>query len=314
MRRTHVWSLVGICCIVKWKKRKGISFLAKSKTRATKTWEMTFSSRNLNYWEDLVELGSLKVRDRQEFLVINVRRIPGRPEVRDSPTWWPLMNLPLLLLWVILFPHYPSHAMHSLCHCSLNTPHIPIVHLLFPLLECASINFRISNFLISCRSCSNVSLMLALKGKWQPPPHPLSSLIIYFTWQHLAPYGIICIYMDTHTLYIFYIYFLFSFYSLSLAWKLPKDESSLFFTLEPLVLYSRNINKSNKPDTHCKGAEEVISSVCPTCDPIGYSLPGFSVHGNSPGKNARVGSHSLLQGIFLTQTSDLCLPHCRQIL
>ena len=190
------------------------------------------------------------------------------------------MNLPLLLLWLILFPHYPSHAMHSLCHCSLNVPHIPIVHLLFPLLECASINLRISNFLISCRSCSNVSLMLALKGKWQPPPHPLSSLIIYFTSQHLAPYGIICIYMDTHTLYIFYIYFLFSFYSLSLAWKLPKDESSLFFTLEPLVLYSRNINKSKKPDTHYKGAEEVITSVVSnTCDPMGYSLPGFSVHG-----------------------------------
>lgn len=96
-------------------------------------------------------------RDRQEFLVINVGRIPGRPKVRDSLTWWPLMNLPLLLLWLILFPHYASHAMHSLCHCSLNTAHICIVHLLFPLLGCASINFRISNFLISCRSCSNVS-------------------------------------------------------------------------------------------------------------------------------------------------------------
>ena len=41
---------------------------------------------------------------------------------------------------------------------------------------------------------------------------------------------------------------------------------------------------------------------CPTlCDPVGYSLPGSSVHGDSPGKNTGVGCHALLQGIVLTQ-------------
>ena len=35
---------------------------------------------------------------------------------------------------------------------------------------------------------------------------------------------------------------------------------------------------------------------------------------NSPGKNTEVGSHSLLQGIFLTQGLNLGLLHCRQIL
>ena len=35
---------------------------------------------------------------------------------------------------------------------------------------------------------------------------------------------------------------------------------------------------------------------------------------NSPGKNTGVGIHSLLQGIFLTQRSNIGLPHCRQIL
>ena len=35
---------------------------------------------------------------------------------------------------------------------------------------------------------------------------------------------------------------------------------------------------------------------------------------NSPGKNTGVGCHSLLQGIFLTQGSNLCLLHCRWIL
>ena len=36
---------------------------------------------------------------------------------------------------------------------------------------------------------------------------------------------------------------------------------------------------------------------------------GFSVV-----ENTGVGSHSLLQGIFLTQGLNLCLSHCRRIL
>ena len=35
------------------------------------------------------------------------------------------------------------------------------------------------------------------------------------------------------------------------------------------------------------------------CNPIDYSPPGSSVHGDSPGKDTGVGCHSLLQGIFL---------------
>ena len=35
---------------------------------------------------------------------------------------------------------------------------------------------------------------------------------------------------------------------------------------------------------------------------------------NSPGQDIKVGSHSLLQGIFPTQASNPGLPHCRQIL
>ena len=35
---------------------------------------------------------------------------------------------------------------------------------------------------------------------------------------------------------------------------------------------------------------------------------------DSPGKNTGVGCHSLFEGIFLTQGSNLGLPHCRQIL
>ena len=43
------------------------------------------------------------------------------------------------------------------------------------------------------------------------------------------------------------------------------------------------------------------------CNPMDWSLPGFSVHGDSPGNNTRVGYHALLQGIFLTQGSNLGL-------
>ena len=48
------------------------------------------------------------------------------------------------------------------------------------------------------------------------------------------------------------------------------------------------------------------------CDPMDCGLPGSSVHGDSPGKNTRVGCHYLLQGIFPTQGWNLpllCLLH-----
>ena len=47
----------------------------------------------------------------------------------------------------------------------------------------------------------------------------------------------------------------------------------------------------------------------PFCDPMDCSLPGFSVHGGSPGKNTGMGCHALLQGIFPTQGSNPCLLH-----
>ena len=45
-----------------------------------------------------------------------------------------------------------------------------------------------------------------------------------------------------------------------------------------------------------------------------WSLPGSSVHGDSPGKNTGVGCHALLQGIFPTQGLNPGLQHCRWIL
>ena len=48
--------------------------------------------------------------------------------------------------------------------------------------------------------------------------------------------------------------------------------------------------------------------------PMDCSLPGFSVHRDSPGKIIGVGCHALLQGIFPTQGSNSGLPHGRRIL
>ena len=50
------------------------------------------------------------------------------------------------------------------------------------------------------------------------------------------------------------------------------------------------------------------------CNLMDYSPLGSSVHGILHGKNTGVGGHSLLQGIFPTQESNLGLLHCRQML
>ena len=58
----------------------------------------------------------------------------------------------------------------------------------------------------------------------------------------------------------------------------------------------------------------VAQSCLTLCNPMDNSLPGSSVHGDSPGKDTRVDCYALLQGIFPTQGSNSGLPHCRQIL
>ena len=55
----------------------------------------------------------------------------------------------------------------------------------------------------------------------------------------------------------------------------------------------------------------LVTQSCPTLsNPLDCSLRGFSVHGIF---QARMGCHSLLQEIFLTQGSNPSLLHCRQI-
>ena len=54
----------------------------------------------------------------------------------------------------------------------------------------------------------------------------------------------------------------------------------------------------------------ILSPISPVrlfCNPVDYSPPSSSVHGGAPDKNTGVGCHALLQGIFLTKGSNLCL-------
>ena len=58
-----------------------------------------------------------------------------------------------------------------------------------------------------------------------------------------------------------------------------------------------------------------IAQSCLTlCNPMYCSLPGSSIHRDSPHKNTGMGSHSLLQRSFLTQGWNPGLLPCRRIL
>ena len=87
------------------------------------------------------------------------------------------------------------------------------------------------------------------------------------------------------------------------------------FPLLLLVACTR-VHACTHTHTHTHTRAQLLQS-CPTlCKSMDYSLPGSSVHGDSPDKNTGVGSHALLQGSLLTQElnlSILCLLHCQFI-
>ena len=60
----------------------------------------------------------------------------------------------------------------------------------------------------------------------------------------------------------------------------------------------------------CLGAQLCLT----LCEHMDCNPPGSSVHEDSPGKSTGVGCHFLLQGIFLTQGSNLGLQDSRQML
>ena len=79
------------------------------------------------------------------------------------------------------------------------------------------------------------------------------------------------------------------------------------------VIFRQMVGREMSPIER-KKETEVAQSCLTLCDPMDCSLPGSSVHGIFPGNSTGVGCHFLLQGIFPTQESNPCLPHCRQTL
>ena len=102
----------------------------------------------------------------------------------------------------------------------------------------------------------------------------------------------------------------------------PAEGLNLYFCVSCLFCMCRCIlyhwTTVGSPSTSEKVKVLVIQSCLAPCNPTGYSPPGSPIHGiNSPGRNTGVGSHFLLQGIFLNQGLNTCLlhiMHCRQIL
>ena len=70
-------------------------------------------------------------------------------------------------------------------------------------------------------------------------------------------------------------------------------------------IYEHKVKRRTlRTHTAAAAAEVVSNSVTHDC-----SLPGSSVHGDSPGKNTGMGCHALLQGIFPTQGLNPGLLH-----
>ena len=74
----------------------------------------------------------------------------------------------------------------------------------------------------------------------------------------------------------------------------------------------RNINNLTYADDTSLRAESESESHSVMCDSL--QLHGLYSPWNSPGQNTRMGSLSLLQGMFPTQGSNPGLLYCRQIL
>ena len=92
----------------------------------------------------------------------------------------------------------------------------------------------------------------------------------------------------------------------------PLETASLLSRAVRLMLPSFLPSQASLAKT--AAAAESLRLCLTRCNPFDCSPPGSSVHGILQARVTGVGCHSLLQGPFLTQGSNLGLLHCRQIL
>ena len=76
---------------------------------------------------------------------------------------------------------------------------------------------------------------------------------------------------------------------LRIFWEEMKTEAKLIFNLSEVAFYSTWV------------CATLLHSCLTLYNRMDHGPPGSSVHGDSPGKNTRVGCYALLQGIFPTQ-------------
>ena len=92
-------------------------------------------------------------------------------------------------------------------------------------------------------------------------------------------------------------------YSFSRGSSQPRNQSRVF-CISGRFFTSWATRESPIPICTCAKSLQL----CPTfCNPMDCSLPGYSVNGDSPGKNTGVGCHDLFQWIFLTEGLNLCI-------
>jgi len=98
-------------------------------------------------------------------------------------------------------------------------------------------------------------------------------------------------------------------YGVAQSWtRLKQLSSSSSPSEEALLTFSYFQKMPSLSLLYCLVAES-----CPTLRPHGLWSARLLCPWDFPGKNTRVGSHFLLQGIFPTQELNLHLLHCRQI-
>ena len=94
----------------------------------------------------------------------------------------------------------------------------------------------------------------------------------------------------------------------TVIWEPKKIKSVTVFIVSPYVCDETMANYSM--------SQQSQYWACESCSVVSDSLQPYELYipWNSPGQNTGVSSHSLLEGIFPTQGSNLGLLHCRQIL
>ena len=112
----------------------------------------------------------------------------------------------------------------------------------------------------------------------------------------VIPLKTYCLFIFCVTCYVFHIIF---------------PPIFLYYLLSSVILLQGDLTQERKTENDIW----LVAQSCQTLsNPMDCSLPGSSVHEDSPGKNTGVHCHALLQGIFPTQGSNPGLLCCTWIL